>query len=98
MNKDFWDVAFGGKNMLRLSLGAYDFRTRKNIGSETYSFGYGEGKRIRVMHTDSIISHWYVIDQFDGTWGDRTAVFGLPRVRVSIEEIIGLSLDPFSHG
>ena len=98
MNKDFWDVAFGGKNMLRLSLGAYDFRTRINKGSKTYSFGYGEGKRIRVMNTDSIISHWYVIDRFDGTWGDRTAVFGLRRVRVSIEEIIGLSLDPFPHG
>lgn len=97
MNKDFWDVAFGGKNMLRLSLGAYNFRTRKNIGSKTYSFGYGEGKRIRVMNTDSISPHWYVIDRFDGTWGDRTAVFGLTRLRDYIEEIIGLSLNPFRH-
>lgn len=96
MNDNFWDKAFGGKDMLRLSLGAYNFRTRKNKGSGVYSFEYGEGKRIRVKCSNSI--EWYLIEWSDGISTQNTSAFGLRYVRDWVEKFTGLSLDPFTRG
>lgn len=48
---DFWDLAFGGKNNLRLMLEAREFRLRKNKKSTTASFYYPEGRIvINILH------------------------------------------------
>lgn len=43
---DFWNLAFGGKERLKLFLGATDFRVRRNKQSITASFNYDEGRII----------------------------------------------------
>ena len=93
---DFWEAAFGGKDILRLSLGAYNLRTRKNIKSITRSFEYGEGKRIKIVEKTSVFNdtYWYLIEGEQGT----LAAFGLSHLRSRIEELTGLSLDLFVHG
>lgn len=98
MNDNFWDKAFGGKDMLRLSLGAYNFRTRKNKGSEVYSFEYGKGKRIRVKWMHYAPGNWALIEWYDGILSQSAVVFGLRYVRDCVEKFTGLSLEPFTHG
>lgn len=98
MNGDFWDVTFGGKDTLRLSLGAYNFRNRVNKGSVTYSFEYGEGKRIRVVNPSEFNSSWYLIHSWNGISKQKSFQFGWYSTRLRIEEFTGLSLDPFTHG
>ena len=98
MNDNFWDKAFGGKDMLRLSLGAYNFRTRKNKNSVTFSFDYGVGKRVRVKWMHYAPGNWALIEWSDGISRQNTAVFGLRYVRDWVEKSTGLSLDPFTHG
>jgi len=49
--ENFWDTAFGGKNVLRLMLDARDFRLRKNKKSTTASFNYCGGRIvINILH------------------------------------------------
>lgn len=97
MSEDFWDAAFGGKDTLRLSLGAHSFRNRVNKTSVTYSFVYGDGNRIRVR-LRSLQSPWFSIEFSDGTCKRRDLVFGLQFARPHLENLTGLSLDPFTHG
>lgn len=96
--RDFWGEVFGGKDMLRLSLGAYNFRTRKNKGSVVYSFEYGEGKRIRVKWISYAPRNWALVEWSDGISSNNAAVFGLLYVRDCVEKFTGLSIDPFTHG
>jgi len=44
MKDEFWDEAFGGKDVLRLMADARDFRVRKNRFSVSYGFTIPTGK------------------------------------------------------
>ena len=105
MNKDFWDVAFGGKDTLRLSLGARNFRIRKNLYSSTATFEYGEGMRIRVKYCkwgilDTVYSYQVSLNGLDARYSvvnpslERWAP-SINNVRLSVQELTGLVLDCF---
>lgn len=98
MNKDFWDVAFGGKDALRLSIDARNFRIRKNLYSLTATFECGDGMRIRVKY-----SKWCI---FDEEFSYKVSLHGrhplserwsphIDNVRFSVQELTGLVLDCF---
>lgn len=94
MSKDFWDVAFGGKDTLRLSIGARNFRIRKNLYSSTATFEYGEGKRVRIVYgvhgvVDRVPS--YVVNVGVSRWWAGN----IPLVRTGVQELTGLVLDCF---
>jgi hypothetical protein len=94
MDKNFWDVAFGGKDTLRLSLGARNFRIRKNLYSSTATFEHGEGMRIRVKYC-----RWGILNT---VYSYQVSLNGLERwapsinnVRLSVQELTGLVLNCF---
>ena len=91
MNKDFWDVAFGGKDTLRLSIGARNFRIRKNLYSSTATFEYGEGMRIRVKYRKwgTVYSYQVSLNSLE-RWAP-----GIINVRLSVQELTGLVLNCF---
>jgi hypothetical protein len=61
---DFWDLAFGGKNNLRLMLEARDFRLRKNKKSTTASFNYSGGRVvINILHLKE--HDYYTVCRYD---------------------------------
>ena len=100
MSKDFWDVVFGGKDTLRLFMGARNFRIRKNLYSSTATFEYGEGMRIRIVYgkhgvMDSVPSYVVMVGETKGLWKSRWWSSKTPLIRTGVEELTGLVLNCF---
>jgi len=100
MDKNFWDVVFGGKDTLRLSMGARNFRIRKNLYNSTATFEYGEGMRIRIVYgkhgvMDSVPSYVVMVGETKGLWTSRWWSSKTPLIRTGVQELTGLVLDCF---
>jgi hypothetical protein len=94
MDKDFWDKTFGGKDTLRLSIGAHSFRIRQNRYSSTATFEYGEGMRVRIvceMRPFHEISQTYMIHGERGTFGCSY----ISTISYIVQELTGLVLNCF---
>ena len=100
MDKNFWDVVFGGKDTLRLSMGARNFRIRKNLYNSTATFEYGEGMRIRIVYgkhgvMDSVLSYVVMVGETKGLWKSRWGCRKTPLIRTGVQELTGLVLNCF---
>lgn len=101
MSKDFWDVAFGGKDTLRLSIGARNFRIRKNLYSSTATFEYGEGNRVRIVYgvhdiLDKEPSYLVMVGvQHAALWESRWWASDPLQVWDGVQELTGLVLNCF---
>ncbi len=85
--RDFWEAAFGGKDTLRLSLGAYNPRTRKNKTSVTYSFNYEDGKSIRIHHyTEMLLECYFITHTNRENSGIEKIVLGVSKLKRAIEK------------
>ncbi len=97
----FWDAAFGGKDLLRLYLGAKDFRISRNQHSVHAKFKYGDGYQIGIWYTR--------VDMWDDSWTyyirlDRNRVSvdqrwapEIEMIRPSVQEMTGYALDCFQN-
>ena len=97
MKDEFWDEAFGGKDVLRLMADARDFRVRKNLYSVSYSFTLPSGKIL--IRADYLLS----LSPDYGTYGYRISfkhgsgkrsyfTNHVHLVKAGLEELTGLSL------
>jgi hypothetical protein len=96
---EFWDEAFGGKDVLRLMADARDFRVRKNRFSISYSFTLPAGRVLirgdyRLSITPELVVYrYYVSFKYRG---ERKRLgyytYDLNRVRAELEGLTRLSL------
>lgn len=95
-HSDFWQRAFGGKDMLKLSLAAYNFTE----GGGIYSFCYGDGESIRMERIpvlDPSETCWYKVSKVYGVSTMYTLVLGASRIPGALKTLTGLEVNPF-HG
>lgn len=101
MGTDFWDAAFGGKDMLRLCLGAKDFRIRHNMYSIHAKFKYGDGYQVRIwykyMGLFDDYGSFYIRLDCNGVRLDHRWTPGIEMVRISVQELTGYALDCFKR-
>jgi hypothetical protein len=99
MDMDFWDTAFGGKDMLRLCIGARDFRIRLNQYSIHAKFRYGDGYQVGIWFKyvsmfDDPQTYYIRLDhnrvRLDQRWASEVGM-----VRRSVQEMTGYALDCF---
>lgn len=100
MDKDFWDKAFGGKDTLRLSINARNFRIRQNRYSSTATFEYGEGMRVRIVYgmhgyLDKVPSYVVMVGETKGLWKSRWWAENTILIRTGVQELTGLVLNCF---
>jgi len=100
MDKDFWDKTFGGKDTLRLSIGAHSFRIRQNLYSSTATFEYGEGMRVRIVYgmhgvRDRVVGYTVMVGETKGLWTSRWWAGNTLLIRTGIQELTGLVLNCF---
>jgi hypothetical protein len=96
MNEDFdiWQKAFGGKDTLRLSIGAHSFRIRRTTYGETASFGYGDGMRVSIRGTSYGLFMIRLHSQSKG-YGSSQWVQSCDGIRGAVEDLTGLVLNCF---
>jgi hypothetical protein len=93
---DIWERVFGGKDTLRLSIGAHSFRIRKTKSGKTASFGYGEGMRVSISKRGNF--PFYLIRVYKQgkeikgmcRWSSTTG-----GIRDAVEDLTGLVLNCF---
>lgn len=97
---DFWDRAFGGKDLLRLCIGATDFRIRRNVYSTCATFKFGDGSRVRIVYKyvsmyDDKKSYWVTVYKGeDSAPHDRWAP-EIYMIRNTVQQLTGYVLDCF---
>jgi hypothetical protein len=89
---NFWDAAFGGKDMLRLCIGAKDFCIRRNQDSVHAKFKYGDGYQVGIWH-----SSWgyYIRLDRNRVRLDHRWVPEVEMVQLSVQQLTGTMLNCF---
>jgi hypothetical protein len=94
---NFWDLEFGGKDALRLSIGARNFRIRKNKYSKTATFEYGDGIKISITahNFNPLGIHRITKKDSSGIIESRLSYSADMSLREDVEILTGLVLDCF---
>ena len=94
MDTDFWDAAFGGKDLLRLYIGAKDFRIRRNQDSVHAKFKYGGGYQVGIWYSTE---GFYIRLDRNRVLLDHRWVPEVGMVRRFVQELTGYPLDCFEN-
>jgi hypothetical protein len=94
-HSDFWQRAFGGKDSLRLSIGARNFRIRKNKSSKTATFEYGDRIKISITTGNFNFVGICIITREDSSGILNRDCHTPTCLREGVEILTGLVLDCF---